>query len=122
MKLYTEEHEWIEVDGGIATIGISTYAANELGDITFVELPDTGNTYKQGDVFSVVESVKAASDIFSPLSGSITEVNTELETRPELINASPEKDGWICKMTVDSESELKGLMTEENYEDFVNTQ
>jgi glycine cleavage system H protein len=119
MKKYTPEHEWVEVDGTTATVGISAHAATELGDITFVELPEVGNTYNQGDAFSVVESVKAASDIFSPVTGEVIAVNDELDACPELINASPEEDGWICKIKFSSESELSGLMTEESYEDFL---
>ena len=119
MKRYTEEHEWIEIQNSLAVIGITGHAAKELGDITFVELPEIGAEFSQGDGLSVVESVKAASDVYSPASGTICEVNTKLDEQPELINSSPESDGWICKMKNFNEDEVNGLMTDEEYADFI---
>ena len=119
MKHYTEEHEWIEIQNDVAIIGITAHAANELGDITFVEIPEVGAEFSQGDALSVVESVKAASDVYSPISGTICEVNTKLEENPELMNRSPEIDGWICKMSKFNEDELNSLMTDEEYADFI---
>ncbi len=119
MKRFTEEHEWVEIDGDIATIGISAHAAKELGDITFIDMPETDVEIAQGDVLTVVESVKAASDVFSPLSGIVSEVNPALEKNPEVMNESPEHDGWICRMSRINTDELSGLMTEEEYSDFV---
>ncbi len=118
MKRYSEEHEWVELQNGIATVGITAYAAEELGDITFVELPEKGKAFAPGAAMCVVESVKAASDVFIPVGGTIAEVNSRLEDTPELINASPEKDGWICKLTQVNEKELDRLMTEEQYKAF----
>ena len=119
MKRYSEEHEWLEVEGDIVTIGITSHAASELGDITFVELPEINAEMAQGDVLSVVESVKAASDVYSPISGNISEVNTELNEHPEIMNKSPESTGWICKMKDIKQDELSALMTEEEYSDFI---
>ncbi len=119
MKKFTEEHEWVEVNGELATIGITSHAAQELGDMTFVELPDVGTEFAQGDVLSVVESVKAASDVYSPLSGTVRESNSKLEENPEIINASPEEDGWICKLSNFNPDELIPLMTEGEYADFI---
>lgn len=119
MKYYTKEHEWIELNGDVATVGISVHAADELGDITFVELPETDASFAKGDVFSVVESVKAASDIYSPVTGSVSEVNEELEDSPELVNESAEEKGWICKFSGVSESDLSGYMTAEQYKAFL---
>lgn len=119
MKHYTEEHEWVEVEDGVATMGISEYAARELGDITFVELPEKGSEFGQGDVLSVVESVKAASDVFAPVSGRVVATNRMLADRPELVNESPEEDGWICKLGEVDETELENLMTEAEYRQMV---
>ena len=119
MKLYTEEHEWIEIIDEVARIGITAHAAKELGDITFIELPEVNATFAQGDVLCVVESVKAASDVYCPASGTVCEVNTELENNPEILNASAEANGWICKIVKFKEDEIRGLMTEEEYADYV---
>lgn len=118
MKRFSEEHEWVEVKGGIATMGITTYAAEELGDITFVELPTVGTVVAQGESLCVIESVKAASDVFSPIGGTVKEVNMALEDDPGLINASAEKEGWICKLEDIDTGELDSLMTESEYEAF----
>lgn len=117
MKYFTKEHEWLEVNGGSATVGITKHAAKELGDITFVELPEIGNEYSTGDVFSVVESVKAASDIYSPLSGTVSEVNNELEDSPEIVNEDAEGKGWICKFS-DVKVDTSALMDAAAYQKF----
>jgi len=116
---YTEEHEWVKVDGDIATIGVSGHAAEELGEIVFVELPKTDNEYSQMDEIGTIESVKTVSSLYSPISGTIKEVNSELENNPELINDSSLDEGWIFKMTIADTSEVEDLMTEEEYHTFV---
>ena len=118
MKKYTRDHEWVEVAGEVATVGISFYAAKELGDITFIELPEIGAAMSQGDILGAVESVKAASDIYSPIGGSVSEVNSGLEDRPEIVNASPEEQGWICKLEDVNPDELDHLMSDAEYEEF----
>lgn len=122
MKHYTKEHEWVEVADGQATIGISTYAAKELGDITFVELPEIGTELDAGDVLCVIESVKAAADIYAPLGGTVAKVNAELEDKPEIVNDSPEENGWVCKLDKIDEGDLTELMSEEDYVQFVRSQ
>ncbi|MDI3472039.1 MAG: glycine cleavage system protein [Thermotogaceae bacterium] len=119
MKKYSKTHEWVEVDGKIATIGISNHAQEELGDVVFVELPEIGKEVKKGEVLCSVESVKAASDIYAPLTGKVIEVNTELDTTPEIINQDAEGKGWIAKLEFTDESELDDLMSEEEYKKFV---
>jgi glycine cleavage system H protein len=118
-RYYTDEHEWIDVEDDIATVGITDYAQGQLGDIVFVELPEIGAMIEQGKDAAVVESVKAASDVYAPITGEITEVNPALEEDPALVNSSPEEDGWFFKMTIAAEAELDGLMDEEAYKDFV---
>lgn len=115
---FTEDHEWVKVDGGSGTIGISTYAAGQLGDVVFVELPDNGSDFSKGDEAAVVESVKAASEVYAPVSGTITEGNSALEDAPETVNASPEGDGWFFKMTLSDPTELEGLMDEAAYKTY----
>ncbi len=117
-KRFSEDHEWVRVKGGIAIIGITSYAAEEMGDITFVELPDVGITVAQGDTLGVVESVKTAADVYSPVGGIVSEVNDKLTDDPGLVNDSPEQQGWICKLVEFDESDLESLMTEEEYEEF----
>ena len=121
MKKYTKEHEWVSLDGDIATIGITEYAAKELGDITFVEVPVVDDDATIGEVLTVVESVKAATDVFSPVNGTITESNEKLEINPQLVNESPEADGWICKVKVADSSVLDSLITKEEYKNYVQT-
>jgi len=115
--LYTEEHEWILVDdtNNTATIGITDYAQGELGDIVFIELPAVGDEVKQMEPFGTIEAVKAVSDLFSPLSGKITEVNTILQDQPELINRDPYDKGWMIKIEIFDPAELKALMSPEDY-------
>ncbi|MDP5103288.1 MAG: glycine cleavage system protein GcvH [Erythrobacter sp.] len=118
-RYYTDEHEWIDVEDDIATVGITDYAQGQLGDIVFVELPEVGAMIEQGKDAAVVESVKAASDVYAPITGEITEVNPALEDDPALVNSSPEEDGWFFKMTIAAEAELDALMDEEAYKAFV---
>ncbi len=115
---YTEDHEWVSVEGDVATVGITDYAQNALGDIVFVEVPEAGREVAQGDDAAVVESVKTASDVYAPISGEVTEGNAELEDQPELVNQSPEGDGWFFKMTVGDAAELDKLMDEAAYKEF----
>lgn len=118
-RYYTEEHEWIEVDGDTATIGITDYAQEQLGDIVFVEVPAEGTSLTKGKEAAVVESVKAASDVYSPISGTTIEGNMALEDDPSLVNSSPEQDGWFFKVGIADPAELEGLMDEAAYKDFV---
>ncbi len=120
MTKYTEDHEWIKLDGDIATIGISVHAAEQLGDVVYVELPSSGKTFKKGDAIAVVESVKAASDVYAPVSGEIIEANSELEGAPQTVNEDAEGAGWFAKIKVSNASELDGLMDEAAYREFVN--
>ncbi|MGZ3566617.1 MAG: glycine cleavage system protein GcvH [Gemmatimonadaceae bacterium] len=118
-RYFSEEHEWIEVDGDSATIGITDYAQGQLGDIVFVEVPAAGTRLAKGKEAAVVESVKAASDVFAPVSGTVTEGNAALEDDPALVNTAPESDGWFFKLTIADKGELDGLMDEAKYQDFV---
>lgn len=118
-RYFTEDHEWIDVDGDIGTVGITDYAQGQLGDIVFVEVPDEGKELGKGDEAAVVESVKAASDIYSPVSGTVIEGNAALADTPALVNEDPEGDGWFFKLTLTDTSELDGLMDEGAYESFV---
>ncbi len=116
---YTQDHEWIDVDGDTGTVGITDYAQGQLGDITFVELPETGTTLKKGDAPCVVDSVKAASDVYAPVSGTVTEANAALEGEPELVNTDPEQGGWLFRVTLSDTSELDGLMNRAAYDEYV---
>ena len=118
-RYFTEDHEWIEVEGDTATIGITDYAQGQLGDIVFVEVPKPGAELAKGKEAAVVESVKAASDVYAPVSGTVTEGNAALDDDPALVNSAPETEGWFFKLTMSDESELDGLMTEAAYKDFV---
>lgn len=112
---YTPDHEWLQIEGDIATVGITSHAAEQLGDIVFVELPEIGAKYSQGDDVAVVESVKAASDIYAPIDGEIVEVNTELESAPEEVNTDPQGAGWFFKMKISEQSQLDALMSVDDY-------
>jgi glycine cleavage system H protein len=112
---YSREHEWVRVDGEQATIGITSFAANELGDIVFVETPEAGATLSQFASFGVVESVKAVSDLYAPISGEVTEVNEALRDQPELLNAAPFADGWIAKVKLSDPGELEALLDAKAY-------
>jgi glycine cleavage system H protein len=118
-RYFTDEHEWIDVSGDIATVGITDYAQEQLGDIVFVELPDEGKTFTKGDDAAVVESVKAASDIYAPVSGEVVEANGALEDEPALVNSDAEEDGWFFKLRITDTSELDDLMDERAYKEFV---
>ena len=115
MKYFSEDHEWVEIDGDEATIGISEYAVNELGDITYVELPAEDEDLIVGDVLGVVESVKTSEDIYSPISGTVSAVNDALDDDPGLLNESPEEKGWICKIINFESAELDDMMNEAAY-------
>ena len=117
-RYFTDEHEWIDVEGDTATVGITDYAQGQLGDIVFVELPDVGSVIEKGKDAAVVESVKAASDVYAPISGEIMETNEALEDDPALVNTSPEEDGWFFKMTIGDKSEFDGLMDLAAYKSF----
>lgn len=119
MVRYTKEHEWVRVEGSKGIVGITEHAAHELGDVTFVELPGVGTRVGQFQVLASIESVKAASDIYAPLSGTVTAVNDTLSTSPEIVNESPEERGWICEMEIDDPAELENLMTREGYEAYI---
>jgi len=115
---FTEDHEWISVDGDIGTVGISPYAAGQLGDVVYVELPDVGKEIAKGDEAAVVESVKAASEVYAPVGGEVTEVNAALEDAPETVNASADGEGWFLKMKIADASELDSLMDEAAYKTY----
>jgi glycine cleavage system H protein len=119
MRYFTEDHEWIDVDGETATVGITSYAQSQLGDIVFVEAPDAGKQVSKGDDAAVVESVKAASDVYAPVSGTVTEGNEALADNPALVNEDPEGEGWFFKLTLSDASQLDSLMDEAAYQDFV---
>jgi glycine cleavage system H protein len=116
---FTEDHEWIRLDNGVATIGITDYAQEQLGDLVFVDLPEIGRKLSKGDPAVVVESVKAASDVYAPADGEITEVNDKLSSEPALVNSAPTADGWLWKMKFSDESQLSGLMDEAAYEKMI---
>ncbi len=115
---YTEDHEWVRIEGDVATCGITAYAAEQLGDVVYVELPDVGKSFKLGDEIATVESVKAASEIYAPLSGEVTEINSALEETPETVNASAEDGGWFFKIKMSDASEADKLMDEAGYKEF----
>lgn len=119
---YTKEHEWVHVENGVATIGITFHAQKELGDIVYVEVPKVGTHVEQGKTFAVVESVKAASDIFAPVSGEVVEANDTLAATPELINAEPHTGGWIAKIKLSVPEEVKALLSAVDYQAFAGTQ
>ena len=118
-RYFTDEHEWIDIEGDTATVGITDYAQEQLGDIVFVELPSVGTMLDKAGDAAVVESVKAASDVYAPISGEVTEANGALEDDPALVNTSPEEDGWFFRMTIGDKSELEGLMDDKGYKAFV---
>jgi glycine cleavage system H protein len=116
---YTKEHEWVRTDGDLAIVGISEHAQEQLGDVVFVELPEVGRQVSQGGSFAVVESVKAASDVYAPISGEVVETNSAIEDDPGLVNRSAEDEGWFCKLRITDRSELTKLMDAEAYKAFV---
>ena len=119
---YSEDHEWVSLDGDIATVGISDFAQQQLGDVVFVELPDVGRNVERGGEIAVVESVKAASEIYAPLTGEIVEVNDALADEPAMVNESPEEDGWFFKMRLNDPDEVKELMDAAAYKTFTDEQ
>lgn len=116
---YTEEHEWVSLEENIATIGISDFAQSQLGDVVFVELPEIGDELEAGKPFGVVESVKAVSDLYAPLSGEVIEINEELNDSPELINTSAYEDGWIVKLRLSNPEEVDELLDADAYEELI---
>jgi len=116
---FTQDHEWISVEGENATVGITDYAQAQLGDVVFVEVPPAGTEVVKGKEAAVVESVKAASDVYAPVSGKVTQANSELEGDPSLVNTSPEASGWFFRLTLSNPGELEGLMDETAYKAFV---
>ncbi len=116
---YTDQHEWVAVDGDTATVGITDFAQGQLGDVVFVELPEEGKSFAMGDQAAVVESVKAAAEVYAPISGEIVEVNEALNGKPELVNEDAIGDGWFFKISIEDESELDSLMDEKEYKEFV---
>lgn len=119
---YTEEHEWVRLDGDSAIVGITAYAAEQLGDVTYVEVPKPGMKVKAGDAAASVESVKAASDVYAPIGGTVSEVNASLEANPELVNQSAFEDGWFFKLTDVNRAEVEALMDAAAYEQFLSEQ
>jgi glycine cleavage system H protein len=116
---YTKDHEWIKIDGDVATVGITEFAQKQMGDVVYVELPEPGAGFEFHQSIGVVESVKAVSDIYSPLSGEVIEVNEGLDDSPELVNEDPHGKGWIIKLKIKDESEVEKLMTASDYEKFL---
>ena len=112
---YSEDHEWVSVEGDTAKIGISDYAQDQLGDIVFVELPNVGDSFQKGDEFGTVESVKAVSELYMPISGEVTAINNALEDSPELVNTQPFDDGWMVAVKITDASELDALMSKDDY-------
>lgn len=117
---YTKEHEWVKLDGNIATIGITDYAQGELGDVVFVEMPKIGTKVTQMQPFGVIEAVKAVSEMFSPVSGEVTEINSKLETEAGIINKDPYGAGWIIKVKVSNPAEVNNLLTPDKYKELLN--
>ena len=118
---FTKDHEWVRLEGDVATVGISKHAAEALGDVVFVETPDAGKALTKGDSFAVVESVKAASDVYAPVSGEVVEGNAALASAPETVNADPEGDGWFAKIRVSDASQVDALMDRAAYDAFLAT-
>ena len=116
---FTKDHEWVRFDGDVATVGISKHAADALGDVVFVETPEAGKSVSKGDSFAVVESVKAASDVYAPVSGEVIEGNDALASAPETVNADPQGDGWFARIRVSDASQLDALMDQAAYDDYL---
>ena len=116
---YTKDHEWLRINGDIATIGITPYAQEQLGDLVFVELPTAGRALERGAEAAVVESVKAASDVYAPISGEVVEVNDVVVSKPGLVNSDPMGEGWLFKLRIANNSEIEGLMNEEMYQSLI---
>lgn len=116
---YTKDHEWIKVDGANAKIGITQYAADQLGDVVYVEVPEAGKTVTAGDALAVVESVKAASDVYAPIDCEVISGNDELSSNPEIVNSSAEENGWFAEVKISNEAQLADLMDEAQYKDYL---
>lgn len=116
---YTDQHEWVAVEGNVATVGITDYAQGQLGDVVFVELPEEGKSFAMGDQAAVVESVKAAAEVYAPITGEIVEINEALNAKPELVNEDATGDGWFFKIEIEDETELDSLMDPKEYKEFV---
>ena len=119
---YTKEHEWLRVEGDSATVGITDFAQGQLGDVVFVEVPEAGRTVSQGGEAAVVESVKAASDVYAPVSGEVTEGNQAVVDEPSLVNSDPEGEGWFFKLRLSDNGELNGLMNADQYKSYCESQ
>ncbi len=120
--LYTKEHEWIKVDGDTGTCGITDYAQGELGDIVFIELPDVGATFDANASMATIESVKAVSDMYSPVSGEVVEINDAIMDNPAKVNEEPHGGGWFVKIKISNQDELKNLMSAQDYEEYIKAQ
>jgi len=118
-RKYTQEHEWVQIEDGVGTVGVTDFAAGELGDIVFVELPDPGSEFSQGDTVGTIESVKAVADLFIPVSGEVVEINEAVVDGPELVNSNPMDDGWLMKIRLSETSELDGLMDAAAYNELL---
>lgn len=118
-RVYSKEHEWVVVDGDVATIGISAFAQDQLGEVVYVDLPSAGDDLSAGDSFGEIESVKSVSELFAPVSGEITEVNSALDDSPETVNADPHEAGWMVKVALSDAGELDALMSAEDYDAFI---
>ena len=118
---FTKDHEWVELDGDVATVGVTAHAAEQLGDVVFVEVPEPGRQVKAGDAFAVVESVKAASDVYAPVSGEVIEANAALGDAPETVNAAPEAAGWFARLKLANPAEVEALMVRHAYEAYLQT-
>jgi glycine cleavage system H protein len=116
---YTKDHEWVRIDGNVGTIGITEYAQGELGDIVFVELPSVGKGVESGQTFGTVEAVKAVSDLYSPVTGTVKDINKEIQDSPELVNKEPYERGWMIKVTLSNPDELKNLLDVEAYKKLI---
>jgi glycine cleavage system H protein len=121
-NLYTKDHEWVMVQGNVATVGITDYAQHELGDVVYVELPEVGDTFEANEPFGSVESVKAVSEIFCPVSGEVIDVNSKLQETPEVVNESPHEKAWMIKLRISNGDELKELLSAEEYEEYLQEQ
>ena len=116
---YTKDHEWVHINNDIATIGVTDFAQSELGDIIFIEFPNQGDVFKQNESVGTLEAVKTVADIYSPVSGSIVEINSDLDSNPELINSDPYNDGWIVKIKIEDSSEIDGLLDLDSYNELI---
>lgn len=117
--LYSEEHEWIQIDGDVAVLGITDFAQKELGEVVYFEMPEVGDAFDAGDEIGSIESVKAVSPVYTPVGGEVIEVNTKIEDSPELVNDDPHGDGWLVKLRVSSTDELESLLSAERYQELI---